>query len=763
MFYQREVRSYWEKIKNRIHVNPINLIIKFTLNAGPFAKRFCPVEEEFKATDHDGQHNDNIDIHREIDRLLPAEDETHNEILLKKINPDLIEAIILTEPKVNKQSLINLLSYIIFSNEYIYIHFRNGYCQDYLLKVKPSIYRNGHVVFPCDVSMLMSHDRTKAMHLLINNQNHLILVPIECPLFTGDAIEVSLPEMAYSYSKRHVKRYLGVGVLAKMSQGNVTVWGSLIDFNPCGFRIKMQIISSNLMPELPVFLTLIQGQSIVYSGECCFVRFDNNLEIILHTQNENMPRFTKRKHLNPRVKLNPSPSINFLHPFCQTTVKCRVDDISGSGFSIIISDNESMFIPGLIIPDLNIELHGGMDLKCSAQVIYRAGLREGLCKYGISIVTISPHDQRCLFEAVGKAVDTHLNITGKVNLDSLWSHFFESGFIYQEKFAFINTYSEKIKETYRKLYEQEQDIFTHITYQENGSIYGHISTIKAYEDTWMIHHLSAKPMDGKFTGFKVLKQFIDYVDCVYRLPISSKSMLYNLCYYRPDNKFPEYVFGGIYRRINRRKVCSLDLFAYLTFNIQPGQELQGLGWAIEYFSNNDLNKLKDYYESHGGGLMLDAFCLPRRAQEINEHKKHPDRNIQKNTDNSIEKEYMDVGLLRKCKVYSLKENLQLKAVLIVDQSDLGINMSELLNSIKIIILEDSLPWEILRQAVSIIGIAYESNSVPVLIYPTKYLEQHDVVVKKKYNLWVIDTDIDGHDMDIIKDHARMKKSHRVSA
>jgi len=134
----------------------------------------------------------------------------------------------------------------------------------------------------------------------------------------------------------------------------------------------------------------------------------------------------------------------------------------------------------------------------------RTGLlvsRDGAVFVGAGSPTFAGFDrilptQRRLFDAVSKVADPHVNMTGKVNMDSLWELFFDSGFIYPDKYGIISQYTKKLKETYRKLYEEGQYIFTHLTYQDQGQVYGHMSMVKAYEDSWIIHHLAARPMGG---------------------------------------------------------------------------------------------------------------------------------------------------------------------------------------------------------------------------------------------------------------------------
>jgi hypothetical protein len=74
---------------------------------------------------------------------------------------------------------------------------------------------------------------------------------------------------------------------------------------------------------------------------------------------------------------------------------------------------------------------------------------------------------------------------------------------------------------------------------------------------------------------------------------------------------------------------------------------------------------------------------------------------------------------------------------VVDHSSRGVNFSELLNCIKVIILgERELPWKVLHKAVSQLSNGYNVKKVPVMCYPSTYLETQGVVSNKTYQLWV---------------------------
>jgi len=107
---------------------------------------------------------------------------------------------------------------------------------------------------------------------------------------------------------------------------------------------------------------------------------------------------------------------------------------------------------------------------------------------------------------------------------------------------------------------------------------------------------------------------------------------------------------------------------------------------------------------------------------------------------SLEEVYRRKGFLRQCNIHTLIQGESLKAVLIVNRSNLGINLSELLNGIKIIITDSAgLPWEVLNTALAELTPVYPANTVPLMIYPASYPDEKAIPVDKKYLLWIIST------------------------
>jgi hypothetical protein len=346
-----------------------------------------------------------------------------------------------------------------------------------------------------------------------------------------------------------------------------------------------------------------------------------------------------------------------------------------------------------------------------------------------------------LSNMLGNVLDPCLHVTDELDTDALWKFFFETNFFNSKKYGLIESQRDALKETYRNLYQGRPELSTHVTYQKNGDIYGHAAMIRAYHRTWMVHHLAAKPMPGttSHTGLNVLKQLLNYFDGLYYLP--SVKMDYMMFYFRPENRFPNMFFGGFARDLKNPHACSLDLFAYKSYGVKSSQNPLPDTWLLKDFSATDAYGLEQFYRNSSGGLLLRALDLGH------EH----------SGDGELREAYKRYGLKRKWKTYSLMHGQELKAVLIVNESDIGLNLSELLNGIKIIVTDPhGLPWDILRTAVDQLTGSYAVDSIPLLVYPHTYLEEGNIPYDKQYYMWIMDTQYGGRYLEYMKGKTQIK-------
>jgi hypothetical protein len=634
--------------------------------------------------------------------------------------------------KMDLPDLNNLLNSIHFVGESIYALLEHPrYEENILVKAYPEPSLDGTLNCRWADEYLPNilPEKSDLLNLVIDYGRPVALVPASLIKMSGDSFSVQLPETSHVITQRQVKRKVTTDVTVDMIQGGFMARGEMVDFCPDGFRVRVNHDSSCSLDCLglmgPVNIQLHREDTVLFTGSCRSVREEVSLkgkEVVFAPVKKKPARLKKKRIRNPRKRLVPSPTLIFEHPLLKKKIQRDVADLSTSGFCLYEEPEDSVLMRGLVIPDVLIDFAGGMQLKCRAKVVYRSIEKKKGIRCGLSILDMGINDFRCLTDILSKAIEPHAHTCGVVDMDDLWEFFFNTGFIYSQKYRSIHAHRKKFKETYKKLYQENPDIALHFTYQKNGRIHGHMSMVRAYEKSWMIHHHAAMTMLDKRAGFMVLKQIMHCMNNMHRFP--SANMEHVMCYFRPESKFPDRVFGGFNRELDDPKRCSMDLFSYFIYpTLSVGVDLPG-GWSLGPCSNANLWELNRFYMHRSGGLWLDIM--------------HPRKET--NPDETVEKVYSRHGLIRKWKSYALNFHGDLKAVLIVEQSDLGLNLSGLLNSIKIIVTdEENLPWEILSAAIHHLTGVYKAEKVPILIYPHDYLEIQQVSQEtKKYMLWIYD-------------------------
>lgn len=639
--------------------------------------------------------------------------------------------------KVSRKYLINALNYINFQDDTILINLKHlKYDQSVTLKIKP---------LPCfDDNLECVWADSSGLHRdLASYRFQNILVPdgqrqllVKCDVFRINEHEIyfKLPEECSEISFRKTQRYVCEGVEAQLLQNSAIFYGRLIDFSPISFKVEFKAVPPQTFQwidlESDVTLVLTDRKEMLFAGECRVLKQNSGVKtrsFILEPLRQMIRRYKPKEFRSTRQELVPSPNIIFRHPFTKKTINLKVLDVAGSGFSVEENANSSVLLPGMVIPQVELDFAGNFKINCKTQVVYRQPLNENkngnLLKCGMALLDVDIQDHTRLLSVLQQATDKNAYLCNKIDLDALWNFFFESGFIYPQKYAFLQSNKEKIKQTYEKLYTQNPHIARHFIYQNNGRILGHMAMMRFYENSWLIHHHAATSAASNRAGLVVLDQ-------ISRFSNSSRSlysihMNYLICYFRPENKFPSRVFGGVSRYINNPKGCSMDSFAYFHYRRDSGrQSFVEKPWEISPTSAEDLFKLGNFYENDSGGIMLDALDLA------------PDMVNQ----DELSKEYRRLGFSREIKLFSLKKGNSLKAIAMACISNLGLNLSDLTNCIKLFVTDtNDLSKKILYQMFEQISVNFEQEEIPVLLYPAANADKHSIPYEKSYVLWVLNT------------------------
>jgi hypothetical protein len=640
--------------------------------------------------------------------------------------------------EIRRDRLINSLNRINFQDGEVVLNFRHSKYNTFLsLPAKPQPCLDNY--FECHWTEQDEPDQNYNNYL---SENYFfenlyysdglkqVFIEAEPVSLDHDGVRFVLPEKALEISSRKIRRHKCCNVDVQLSQDGLVFEGKLVNFSAVSFSITIPHDPLlNIKPVInrnsPASIILKKDDVSFYSGICeIFRKTDSadSITYILQPFKNQTQRFKSKEFRSVRQELNPSPNIIFAHPFTGKNINLKITDVSGSGFSVEERFDNALLLPGMIIPELSIEFMNGMDLKCKCQVIYRTSHDYKTVKCGFAFLDMSIRNQIRLSSFLHQAMNKNSQVCTRINLDDLWSFFFESGFVYPQKYFFIHANKKKFEEVYKKLYENESDLAINFIYQDRGEIYGHMSMFRFYDKTWIINHHAANSAKSSRAGLVVLEQIGRYINEFHRLP--STRMDYVACYFRSVNKFPNLVFGGAARRSSDG--CTIEDFAYLHLNKMSLNGSLERPWSLRRASDKDIRELNDHYNKEYGGLTLKALDIDKPKPGL---------------DKMLNDEFTAAGFKRDRVLYSLKYNKELIAVFMVNVTELGMNMSDLTNCIHVFVMnEDRLPSEKLYSCIKRLSKHYEHNNLSVLVYPKSYADNQDIPIDKTYSFWVLDVE-----------------------
>lgn len=643
------------------------------------------------------------------------------------------------ESTISRKKLTNKLNHLHFTNRHLRIQFHNPDNNHVIsINAMPQPCFGKHVVCMWqnqdNQPKLSGAYRFRQLEIITDEQ--VVSAPCRIRAMSDKGICLTLPDKATQHTCRKTPRYTCKPLQINLIQSGMIFSGILKDFSKSSFRVALYSTGETpvqwINREHPVNAVIMTGETPVYSGECMVMKQNGHLrrnDMVLELSKKPIQRFAPREYRSKRIILTPSPDIHFYHPITGGPVHLKVLDVSGSGLAVEDDEESSILIPGLIIPDLTVNFANSFSFSCQAQVLYRQSFtdknQKPLVRCGIAFLDVAPADHIKLLSLLHNAENQNVYICSHVDVDKLWAFFFDTGFIYPKKYAFLRGCTEQVKNTYKTLYSEQSSISRHFTWQKKGEILAHLAMLQFYERSWLIHHLAARTSKHIGAGIEILNQVGDFVLEAHRL--ISNHMDYLLCYFRPEMRFSDHFFGNIARNIQNPKACSIDSFAYIRFRAKKTEPLLPSPWTLQKPDFTDLNIFKEFYTQISGGLMLNALDMM------------PDEDMKERK--SLAYRYQEHGLNRERRIYVLKKNDIIKAVIMANISDIALNLSDLTNCISLFIVDkEDLKPDIAYKALSITAKHYVRRQFPVLIYPIDYVHGHGISYNRIYQLWALNMD-----------------------
>lgn len=635
---------------------------------------------------------------------------------------------------ISRETLINRLNYLHFQATPLTVlleHRQNG--RAVRLQANPDVCVDENFVCTWIATLPTQIERGDFMvrHLEIPQGHHILQVELSEPLLTTRGLSCRLPEVCRQLTSRRTRRHACADIDASVIQNGAVFSGSLKDFNATAFLLELQAKPPQtfqwLKSDDPLTVLFARaGQPLLsIPGQLSRSHGKRDQQSVVVTPDlSQQRRFPPKKHRNRRIALCPAPEAVFTHPLTGLLIRLDVSDLSGAGMAVSEAPQEAQLLPGMLLDKLELRLADSFSLTCQAQVVYcerQNNLESSPVRCGLAILDMDVSDHTRLLALLHRADDRGKGVCPRIDLDQLWEFFFSSGFIYPQKYQSLQEYRQEFKETYTRLYNSAPEIARHFIYQENSRIVGHMAMLRQFSNSWLIHHHAADRTHSQTAGLETLQLVGEAVNEAQAL--YSAHMDYVMCYFRPENRFPQRVFGGVAKHYDDPALCSVDTFDY--FHYHKEYDLQwkdGGSWELTRTKQDDLLDLEAFYVNRHGGLMLKGMDLTVVEE-----------------DDSIQRSYQEAGFHRQRSLFSLQREGKTVAIFMLLRTEVGLNLSNLTNAITVFILDNqALPREAFFTAVSLLASKYPHAEVPVLTYPPDYAASQSIQVQKQYNLWVLD-------------------------
>ncbi len=540
-------------------------------------------------------------------------------------------------------------------------------------------------------------------------------------------ITFTIPEHATEIELRKQIRYhcAGANIKVTVSQNAIVFSGRMLDYSVNGILVQLDkkegFSFSWLNENRAVILNILNNEDPVYTGE---VKLSPRArgQYLLFFDQDAVPRHVPRKYRSRRQQLTPSPDLVFDHPIINKKIRLKIFDLSSLGFSVEENASSASLLPGLLIRSATISLAGNINIKCMIQVIYVKTKDDdpSIVRVGLTILNIDSHDHLKLISLVQQAKDSRAYISNQIDPSDLFDFFFETGFIYPNKYAELARKKDEIINAYMTLYKTGANISRHFVYQDTGKILGHFSALQVYRKTWFCQHHAA--LHDQKAGLRVVRAISEYVNDSYQL--DPTNIEYIIGYYRNSNRFPKRYFGDYVDQLKDFNKTSLDWFSYISEARRFADAPQTLapGWGLEPAQKLDLVNFEGFYKKFSGGLLTKAL----------------DMSPENFDDTTLSATYKKNGLTRERKLFALRQQGRTIALIDVQSSNAGLNLSEITNAISVYMIE-SAPEHMAMVGYSIRHFALNSGKMadPVMVYPNTYLKNCEFNSDKEYIMWTL--------------------------
>jgi hypothetical protein len=414
------------------------------------------------------------------------------------------------------------------------------------------------------------------------------------------------------------------------------------------------------------------------------------------------------------------------HPlFPGRKIKGQVFEISSSGLSCILEETQFPVLSGMKLYDCQLQLPYCPPRPVAFEVMHvemRSDGETSKFRLGGEFINGSVELIKDIAAYTQANENPLIQDLSEADLDLLWSFMFETNFIYPSKRKKIQHQSQEILKTYKRLLSTDNPIVKKLVFKEDDAIKGHLSTVRFYDNAWIVQHLNATKAENGKAGYEVVMAMSDFLSDA--KAHNRSEIFYSLSFYRPDNIYPRIMFGESARIMNdSAKVVTYD-FEFGVMKDAPAPN--SIPSGIEVDSEIAVEGLRSLFIEQNYHNFLRAIGFG-------------------NSDPlkiTISEEYSRLGLYRERHVVSIQEGGN-SAYGLVEISSPGLNLSELTNSVFLFTQgsNSKIKKELAERLVEFVSTVYfdPRGMTAIILLPKGEEFLNNVSWEKTYTLWCLNS------------------------
>jgi hypothetical protein len=270
---------------------------------------------------------------------------------------------------------------------------------------------------------------------------------------------------------------------------------------------------------------------------------------------------------------------------------------------------------------------------------------------------------------IGQAVELAypgIELNPDVTFGQLWQFLKETNFLYPEKLARLESALPEIETTVSALQTARGGLLETMLIRNAGVICGHLSALRSHARTWTVQHLAARPMSARG-----IHATMNLNLAIHHYWGKRPDIDWVRIFFRPNNPFPERLYGGCARSIALPEVSDLRQFHYLTASTTT-TIASPPGLTVRPAMNDELPLLEDWFTSRGRICELKATDLYGPQKYLG----------------WIGEKFAEAGLLRRRELLVAERRGRTVGFAAIEISSLGMNLSELTNAFTLHMLKN---------------------------------------------------------------------------